>query len=130
MTPGRDQIVIHASDAFKDALGRWASAHDATMSEVIREAVAKHIGYDISREPARSRRPKYATEEEAKAASYERAALIRWGNATSARLLSAGEIEAASIIAKAVVTRDYETLSALKDTAEALRPDLDEEQTT
>ena len=115
MTPGRDQIVIHASDTFKDALGEWAAANNLSMSEVIRQAVAGKIGYDISKEPARTRTPKYATPEEAKRAALDRAALIRWGNATSSRLLNAGEIEGASVIAKAVVGKDYEALTALRD---------------
>jgi hypothetical protein len=126
MTPGRDQIVIHASDAFKDALGKWAADHNESMSEVIRQSVAKHIGYDITQEPARTRTPKYATPEEAKRAALDRAALIRWGNTTSSRLLFAGEIEAASIIAKAVVGKDYEALTALKDAADQIDAETDE----
>ena len=117
MTPGRDQIVIHASDTFKDALGEFAAANNKSMSEVIRQAVATHIGYDISQEPARTRTPKYATPEEAKRAALDRAALLRWGNTTSSRLLSEGEIEGASVIAKAVVAKDYETLTALREAA-------------
>ena len=119
VTPGRDQIVIHASDAFKDALGEYSAAKNKSMSEVIRQAVATVIGYDISREPARTRTPKYATPEEAKRAALDRAALLRWGNTTSSRLLSEGEIEAASTIAKAVVVKDYEALTALRDASES-----------
>jgi hypothetical protein len=125
VTPGRDQIVIHASDAFKDALGKWSADRDMTMSAVIREAVAKHIGYDLSQEPARTRTPKYATPEEAKRAAYDRAALKRWGDSTSSRLLHEGRIDAASIVARAVVNKDYEALAALKDAAEASADDDD-----
>ena len=131
MSPGRDQIVIHASEAFKDALGEWAAAHNESMSEVIRQAVAGKIGYDISREPARTRTPKYATPEEAKRAALDRAALLRWGNTTSSRLLSEGEIEAASTIAKAVVSKDYEGLTALRayveDDGVAVELDVDDD---
>lgn len=112
--PGKEQIVLHASEAFKDALGKYASDNDLSMAEIIRKATADFIGYDLGAEPARSRAPKYATPEEAKRAALERAALIRWGNSTSSRLLVEGKIEAASIIARAVAQKDYETLNVLR----------------
>lgn len=112
--PGKEQIVLHASEDFKNALGKYASDHEMAMAEVIRKATATLIGYDLGSEPARMRTPKYATPEEAKRAALDRAALIRWGNATSSRLLVEGKMEPATIIARAVGQKDYETLNALK----------------
>jgi hypothetical protein len=118
MTPGKDQIVLHASEGFKDALGKYAADTKSSMAEVIRQAVASVIGYDLKADPARTRAPKYATKEEATRAALDRAALIRWGNKTSGRLLVGGDIESASVIARAVAQKDYETLELLKDAAE------------
>lgn len=118
MTPGKDQIVLHASEGFKDALGEYATTNNLSMSETIRRAVAAMIGYDLAGEPARMRTPKYDTPELAKRAALDRAALKRWGMATSSKLLLAGELEAAMLIARAVNENDYESLAALKDPEE------------
>lgn len=130
MAPGKDQIVLHASESFKDMLGKYASANKLSMAEVIRQAVATVIGYDLSAEPARTRAAKYATPEEAKRAALDRATLVRWGNATSGRLLVSGEIEAASVIARAVASKDYETLTALKDAATSPAEEIEDEEPT
>lgn len=114
MVPGKDQIVLHASTGFKDALGKYAGANKTSMAEVIREAVAEKIGYTLTNDPPRSRIPKYATKEEQTRANLDRAALMRWGNGTASKLMVAGEIEAASLIARAVVAKDYDTLALLK----------------
>ena len=118
MTPGKDQIVLHASIGFKDALGAYATDHNTSMAEVIRQAVADRIGYDLSADPARSRTPKYATKEEQNQANLWRALLIRWGKGTASKLLLANQIEAAMVIARAVEDKDYETLELLKDASE------------
>lgn len=127
MAPGKDQIVLHSSEEFKDALGQWATEHNMSMAEVIRQAVADTIGYDLKAEPARSRTPKYDSPEKAKEAALERAALLRWGNRTSSKLLNDGFTVAATTIARAVIVKDYETLAALKY---ATTPTGDEETTT
>lgn len=118
MTPGKDQIVLHASEEFKDALGTYAAANNTTMAAVIREAVSGLIGYDLENEPSRTRTPKYASKAEATRAALDRAALLRWGNATTTKLLDKGEIAAASLIARAVNNKDYETLALLKAASE------------
>lgn len=119
MAMDREQIVLQASEAFKEALGNYAAENNLAMAEVIRQAVADRIGYDYQNEPARPRTTKYATEAERKAAQLGRAALIRWGKSATTRALNAGEIEIATVIARAVNDGDYESLEALKDASEA-----------
>lgn len=130
MTPGKDQIVLHASTQFKDALGAYATEHGEAMAEVIRKAVSAYIGYDISVEPARTRTPKYASPADKKNAEKTRAALLRWGRSATSRLLAQGEIEPATILARAVNNKDYETLLAVRNAAgEADREDDEVEET-
>lgn len=126
MTPGKDQIVLQASEGFKDALGKYASENKTSMAEVIRKAVAAMIGYDLSLDPPRTRTPKYGSPEEQKAVTLRRALLIRWGNKTSARLLTNGKIDEATIIARAVATRDYDSLEALMAIANGDDEETDE----
>lgn len=73
MTPGRDQIVLQASEAFKEALAAYATMNGTSMAQVIRESVAEHVGYDLANEPATQRTTRYASVEERKAAQLERA---------------------------------------------------------
>ena len=126
MVPGKDQIVLHASTGFKDRLGEYAAEHGTSMADVIRTAVAERIGYDLGKDPARSRTPKYATPEEAKRAALDRAAILRWANSTSSRLLASDNIEAAMIIARAIANKDYDTLDQLKN---ASKETTDEDST-
>lgn len=78
MAPGRDQIVLQASEALKEALQQYAQDNDVSMAEVIRRAVANEIGYDYAGEekPRRAGR-KYANEEERKQANLDRAKIKR-----------------------------------------------------
>lgn len=73
MTPGRDQIVLQASDSLKEALAEYATMNGTSMAQVIREAIAERIDYDLANEPASQRTHKYASVAERKAAQLERA---------------------------------------------------------
>ncbi len=64
--------MFQISDEMEEALGNFAGAENKAVSEVIREAVAQHIGYDLSQEPKTERPRKYATEAERKAAQSAR----------------------------------------------------------
>lgn len=114
----QDQLVVMVPSAMKEALGNYSAEHDQPMTETVKEAIAAYIGIDYVKQP-RTRTPKFATPEEEKSFKYGRAALIRWGRATASRLLNAGEIEAATVIARALEDKDYETLGALKSASEA-----------
>lgn len=118
MAMDREQIVLQASEAFKEALGNYAAENNLAMAEVIRQAVADRIGYDYQNEPARPRATKYATEAERKAAGLQRAALVRWGKTAVTRAMNDGNIDVATIIARAVNDGDYESLEALKSAAD------------
>ena len=112
-----EQIVIQAPADLKEALGEYAAANNLPMSEVIRQAIAERIGFNYERAP-RTRYAKYDSEEERKTAQYGRAALKRWGYSEGARRLDAGEIELATMIARAVAQNDYDGLEALRSEIE------------
>lgn len=115
MNPGREQIILHTSTAFKDALGTYAGNRKMSMADVIRKATADLIGYDLTQEPPRTRTPKYATpEEQAKALSL-RQSLTHWANSTASKMIASGNILDAGIIARAVVAKDYESLKLLRE---------------
>jgi hypothetical protein len=59
------------SQALKDAMGKYAAAHDMSVAELIRKSVAKVIGFKL--EPTETHR-KYATVEERVEAQKERTA--------------------------------------------------------
>lgn len=129
MNPGREQIILHTSTAFKDALGIYAGERKKSMADVIREAVADLIDYDLTQEPPRTRTPKYASpEEQAKALSL-RQSLTHWANSTASKLMAAGNIVDAGIIARAVVAKDYESLKLLRDAMAPTRQDAEVETT-
>ncbi len=121
MTPGKDQIVLQASSALKEALALYALAHNESMAETIRGAVALLIGYDMTSDPKTMRTTKYDSPEAQKKAQLARAALIRWERATGQRLLADGQIEAATVIAHAVADKDYESLDELKIAFDAVK---------
>ncbi len=121
MTPGRDQIVLQASSALKEALGDYAQEHNESMAETIRRAVAALIGYDLANDPKTVRTTKYDSPEAQKKAQLERAALVRWARATGQRLLADGQIEAATVIARATADKDYEALDELKTAFDAMK---------
>lgn len=114
MTPGKDQIVLQASVGLKEALATWAQEHNEAMAEVIRQAVAALIGYDLASDPKTVRATKYDSPEQQKQAALDRAALLRWGKSATTKAIGAGNIDVATIIARAVNSKDYETLDALK----------------
>lgn len=129
MVPGKDQVVFQASDGLKDAVGTYATEHNVPMAEVWRLAGAALVGYDLSKDPARTRAAKYDSPEEQKRAQLDRATLIRWGKTTASRLLLEGQIEAATLIAKAVNDKDYETLEELKNIGAEIAAATTEEPT-
>lgn len=65
------QVLFTCTDAFKDALGTYAQNKNTSAADVIRRAVAKEIGYDLSKEPADARR-KYESIEARKEAQNKR----------------------------------------------------------
>lgn len=71
--------MLQASDAFKEALGKYAQAHGLSMAEVIRRGVAVMINYDLASEPPRATggRKIYASAEERAKAALERAKVRR-----------------------------------------------------
>lgn len=65
------QVLFTCTDAFKDALGTYAQNKNTSVADVIRRAIAKEIGYDLSKEPVDTRR-KYASVEARKEAQNRR----------------------------------------------------------
>lgn len=115
MTTASEQFVVDLPVAMKDALGAFAAEHRMPMTEVARYAIAAHIGYEYGGiERASWSRVKLEIPQS------ERAALKRWGHSASSRMLDRGNIEAAQLIARAVVANDYDTLQALKAASEAV----------
>lgn len=100
MAPGRDQIVLQASEALKEALAEYAQANNTSMAQVIREAVSERIGYDLAKEPATQRTTRYASPEERKAAALERAKVKRQLEKQIREALKKGDVERAQELAK------------------------------
>ena len=126
MNPGREQIILHTSTAFKDALGTYAGNRKMSMADVIRKATADLIGYDLTQEPPRTRTPKYASPEEAAKALSLRQSLTHWANSTASKLMASGNILDAGIIARAVVAKDYDSLKLLREVMAPTKPETTE----
>lgn len=126
--PGKEQIVLHTSVEFKNALGEYATAHKMPMAEVIRKATAALIGYALENEAPRSRTPKYETKEEQDRVNLWRAALLRWGKNAVTKAGVQQDYVAVGILSRAVTDRDYETLDLLRTAAKAANVDPDEDQ--
>lgn len=124
--PGKEQIVLHTSVEFKNALGEYATTHKMPMAEVIRKATAALIGYALENEAPRSRTPKYETKEEQNKVNLWRAALKRWGKDAVVAANRQGDHIAALLISNAVADNDYETLDLLRTAAKAAKLDPDE----
>lgn len=97
MTPGRDQIVLQASEALKEALGKYAQANGLSMAEVIRQSVADRIGYDLTAEPVRvgGGHRKYESPEARAKAALERAARRRKLQKEIQQAIDAGDFDTA-----------------------------------
>lgn len=121
--PGKEQIVFHTSEAFKDALGEYATQHKMHMSDVIRKATAALIGYNLEAEPPRTRTPKYESKEEQTRVNYWRAGLKRWGKDAVVKAAQQGDNVAVLILSRAVAENDYETLELLQTAAKAANLD-------
>ena len=111
------QFVVQIPESMKDAIGVRATADDVAMTDIAREAFAAYLDIEYVK-PARTRAAKYDSPEEQKRAAYDRAALIRWGRATGTRLYVAGDTASAGVIFLAVETKDYSTLSELREASE------------
>lgn len=76
-----EKFPITLSSTMKTALGSFATTAKLSMAEVVRQAVANHIGYDLTTEPKKERKTKYESVEERKEAQRsrykERSELIR-----------------------------------------------------
>ena len=68
----RTYVVVHLSQAMKDAIGAYATQHNVSGSALVREAIATKIGFDLSSAPTRERQKKYATPEDRTAAQRKR----------------------------------------------------------
>lgn len=106
MTPGRDQIVLQASEAFKEALAEHAQLNATSMAAVIREAVSAVIGYDLASEPANIRTTRYGTEKERKQAALARATVKRHVQKAISEAVMAGNYERASALAAGTIDPD------------------------
>lgn len=108
MTPGRDQIVLQASESFKEALAKYAQSNGMSMAELIRRAVAKEIEYDLSAEPVRSGggHRKYASPEERAKAALERAKRRRNLEKQIRDAIDAGDFETAKSLNEELKTVD------------------------
>lgn len=84
MAHNNSQVLITCSTEFKDALGEYAAKQKTSIAWVVREAVAKMIGYDFSKEQITDGRKKYSSVEERKEAQAKRQ---REQNATVKKLL-------------------------------------------
>jgi predicted transcriptional regulator len=65
------KIMFPLSDELKDAVGAYASKNGRSVSDVIRTAIAKEIGFTL---PPATPRQKYATQEDRIAAQKARQA--------------------------------------------------------
>ena len=101
MTPGKDQIVLQASEQFKEALQTYAQINEISMAALIREAVADRIGYDLASDPKIERTRKYANADERKKAGLERARRERLRNKRMLQALKDGDHEEAARLAQA-----------------------------
>ena len=69
-----ETVLFTCSEEMKDALGSYAASTQQSMSEIVREAVAAVIGYDLAGEVKSARRgTKYANAEARKRAMLDRA---------------------------------------------------------
>ncbi len=73
----RDQIVIQASTALKEALAEYAQQRNVSMAQVIRESISRRIDYDLAGEPKTMRTTRYPNPAARKAAALERAKRTR-----------------------------------------------------
>ena len=69
-------LAVSVSSKFEEAVNRWAVARDKSVAQIMREALAQFIDYDLSAEPivARGKRSKYANKDEAQAAQKKKVA--------------------------------------------------------
>lgn len=69
MTEDRVVRTFTLSAKFEEFIGEYATKHNLAIADLVRQAVAKYINYDLSQEPKRKRRVrKYNTETERKSA--------------------------------------------------------------
>lgn len=64
----RPYVVVLMSAEMKLALKAYADKHDTNPTALARQLLAKEIGYDISKEPAPTRRSVYTSDDERDAA--------------------------------------------------------------
>ena len=114
MTTDREQFVVDLPIAMKDALGAYAAEHRMPMTEAARFFIAQGLGIEYGGlERAGWTRTRLEIPQS------ERAALKRWAAKAVNTALTKGDVEAATLIATAERTNDYDTMIALKNAAEA-----------
>jgi|SRR5688572_11720848 len=73
----RTSVLFTCTESFKEALGTYAQQNKVSLSIVIREAVARQIGYDLANEETTDGRKKYASKEDRLEAQKKRQRLER-----------------------------------------------------
>jgi len=69
-----ETVMFTCSSDLKEALGAYAARNQSSMADVVRQAVAAYIDYDLDQEEKPTRRgTKYANPEERKKAMLQRA---------------------------------------------------------
>lgn len=100
MASDREQIVIQASEALKEALAEYAQQSNVSMAQVIREAVSTRIGYDLASEPKTMRTTRYNSPAERKVAALERAKVKRHLDKAIREALAKGDMVEAQRLAR------------------------------
>ena len=100
-------MVFQLSEEFKEAIAQFAHNGNTSASDVVRNAVALHIGYDLEGEEQPERRRKYATVAERNAAMKERAKRRRDEQREILEAIRRGErLEAIQAMAASLRKRD------------------------
>lgn len=67
-----DKMMFPISVEMKDELGQWATAHESSIAETIRRAIASYTGIEYTQKSGAGAPKKYATVELRKAAQRTR----------------------------------------------------------
>lgn len=70
--PKDAQVLFTCTKEFKEALAEYAQRNRVSVAIVIREAVARQVGYDLANEDNADGRKRYASAEERKKAQAQR----------------------------------------------------------
>jgi len=111
----REQFVVDLPIDIKNALAQRAQDTNTPMTEIARRAIAEHLGMDYAGfVRASGRRPKLDIPVS------ERNTLKLGADRAANKAFMAGDIETGTLIARARVDLDYDTLRMLKDAADGV----------